>query len=408
MLGINRGVLLGLWAATIVAAFVFGRATPPTDAAGAPEDLGASVRSALGEGGSLERAARTATLMQYLDADSLPEVVAVYDRMLSGLDECDIRPFVDAWTRFDPTAALDHTLSWPFANRRQFGVDAAIRGWALRDPFEALLVYEQVGVDHPSLREGIFKNLVVGWAQSGQRGLDSYLAGLSPLARDEASGLVVGGLLRKGGAEPTLRWADTVLGNDDYDANFKKSAFRRAARSVARWYPERAAKWVVEHQGKSYADQGVRFVAEFWADRDGLAAMRWVLDQPAGKFRDEAMLRSFNRWSVWDPQGAEKWLLSETLTESHDPAIDTYARRIGSQMPREAVGWCERIADTDRRYGCLKVSASAWYWSNAVAAEEWMQTSPLSEDDRRAVRTPKARKKRARGAANPRAADGPG
>ena len=406
MLGINRGVFLGLWAATIVAAFVFGRAATPTEAAGAPEDLGASVRSALGEAGSLARLARTANLMQHLDADAVPEVAAVYDLMLSGLDECDIRPFVDAWTQIDPAAALDHTLSWPYESRRKFGVDAAIRSWAVRDPFDALLVSEQLRQEHPSLAAGAFKNLVIGWVQSGQRGLDSYIAGLSPLRRDDAIGLVVGGLMRRGGTKPTLRWAGAILGNDEYDSNFKKSAFRRGARSVARWYPERAAEWVMKHEGESYADQGVRFVAELWADRDGLAAMQWVRDQPAGKSRDDAVLRTFNRWSAWDPKGAEKWLFSESLTAFHDPAIDAYARLLNRKAPKEAVGWCERIADSDRQYGCLRMTSTEWYRNDAVAAETWLQSSPLTEEDRRIVRTPKSRNKRARGAATPRPADG--
>ncbi len=47
MLRISRGIVVGLWAATIVAAFAVGRITTPTEAAGAPADLGAAVRSAL-------------------------------------------------------------------------------------------------------------------------------------------------------------------------------------------------------------------------------------------------------------------------------------------------------------------------------------------------------------------------
>ena len=99
MLRNNTGMVLGLWAATIAAAFTVGRFTTPTEAAGAPEDLGSAVRSALAETSSLERLAQTADLMRHLDADTLPQVLAVYDRMLSVLDECEIRTFVGAWTR---------------------------------------------------------------------------------------------------------------------------------------------------------------------------------------------------------------------------------------------------------------------------------------------------------------------
>ena len=407
MLRFNTGVVSGLWAATIVAAFAVGRITTPTEAAGAPEDLGVSVRSALAEPSSLERLARTANLMHYLDAETLPEVVAVYDRMLSGLDECDIRPLVDAWTRFDPSAALDHTLAWRFTKRQKFGVDAVIRGWALRDPFEAQLVSEQVGQEHPSLRDGVFQNLVVGWVQSGQRGLDSYITGLSPVSQDAAAGLVVGGLLRKGGPELTQRWADAILEDHEHSPNFKKTVFRRATRSVARWYPERAAKWVMEHEGESYADHGIRLVAEQWGEQDGPAAMKWLRDRPAGEFRDDAVRDAFARWTKWDREGAERWLLVEELSAFHAPAINLYARRIDSQTPQKAIGWCERIVALDLQYGCLKVTASAWYQKDAVAAESWLQASPLDEEARRVVRTPKSNLDRARGAAGARSGEGP-
>ncbi len=402
MLRNNTGMVFGLWAATIAAAFAVGRITMPTEAAGAPEDLGSAVRSALAEASSLERLAQTADLMRHLDADTLPQVLAVYDRMLSVLDECEIRTFVGAWTRFDASTALDHTLAWPYRLKKEYGVNAAIRGWALSDPYEAQLMSEQIVQDHPTLREGIFQNLVIGWVQSGQRGLNSYIAGLSPMLRDEPTGIVVGGLMRKGGPEPTLRWVDGILGDDEYDWNFKKSVFRRGARAVARWHPEQAAEWVLEHQGENYAKHGVQFVAEQWGEQDGVAAMQWVHDQPAGESREEAVHSAFLRWSSRDRDGSEKWLASETLTAFHDPAIDAHARKIDKQRPKDAVDWCERIIDTDRQYRCLRATATEWYRKDAVATEQWLQASPLSEEDRRVVRTPKQKKQRARGAANPR------
>ena len=84
-----------------------------------------------------------------------------------------------------------------------------------------------------------------------------------------------------------------------------------------------------------------------------------------------------------------------------------YARRIGKQTPRQAVVWCERILELDLRYGCLKVTAKEWYQKDAVAAEVWLQASPLDEEDRRVARTPKSKKKRAQRGAAARAADAP-
>jgi hypothetical protein len=208
--------------------------------------------------------------------------------------------------------------------------------------------------------------------------------------------------MRRGGPEPTLRWVDSILGDDENDWNFKKSAFRRGARAVARWHPEDAAEWVLDYQEENYGERGVQFVAEQWAEQNGVAAMQWVHDRPAGKPRDEALHSAFLRWSSRDREGAAKWLRSESLSAFHDPAIDAHARQLDKHKPKEALEWCERIVDADRQYGCFRATATEWYRKDAVAAEEWLQASRLSEEDRRIVRTPKQQKKRQRGPASPR------
>lgn len=408
MLRMNTGVLIGLWAATAVAAFAVGRITTPPEAASAPEDIAASVRSALSHAGALEGFGRTASLLQHLDPETLPEVLAVYDQMLSILDECDIRPFVDAWARFDSAAALDHTLAWPFKIKQEIGAQAAIRSWALHDPLEAQLAFAQTIKENRTLdQEELFRNLLIGWVHSGQGGLDTYLAGLPPGAQDKATIVVAGNLMRKGGAEAAMRWTESILRNEAYDRRFKRSALRRGARSVARWYPERAAAWVMEYAGSEHEAEGVRIVADQWADRDGRAAMQWLHDQPAGESLDAAVGSAFARWRKSDPEGAEEWLDSEPLTAFHDPAIDIYARFLDDRAPREAVGWCERILDPERRLACLETTATRWYRRDAEAAEAWLQKSPLDEEARRKVRTPSPRRRRAAGAARSRANDVP-
>jgi hypothetical protein len=89
-----------------------------------------------------------------------------------------------------------------------------------------------------------------------------------------------------------------------------------------------------------------------------------------------------------DRSGAVEWLKSEELTVFHDPAIVVYAKELGYQKPSAAIGWCERVLDEGRRLGCLKKAATQWYQRNALAAETWLQQSPLDEETRRAVRTP--------------------
>jgi hypothetical protein len=402
MQGTTRLVVLALWAATLVAAFAVGRGASRPGPTPAPEDLGASIRRALAEGDVLERNVRTADLVQHLDAENLPEVRAVYDRLLTVIDQVDIRPFVAAWARFDPAGALEHTLAWPFKTKREFGVEAAMLEWARRDPGAARLAYEEAAPDHASVRRTLFIALVAGWVHSNQEGLASYIAELPLAGQETAAGTAIGALVRRDGPEAVSAWVEPILRNEAYETRFKRSLFRRATRSIARWHPERGLAWATAHAGEAYAQDGLRLVAEQWGAQDGPATMQWLRGQPEGELREQAVREGFVGWMNADPGGAREWLLAETLTPFHDPAIEVYASRLDDRAPEKAIGWCERISDPKRRNGCLRTAAMQWYRIDAQAAEAWLQDSPLDEGARSGVRNPPERLKRIREGANPR------
>jgi hypothetical protein len=402
MLRMNRAAVAGLWAATAVAAFAVGRAAMPPQATPAPDDLGAEVRAALAEGDVLERFDRTASLLQHLDPDNLPGVLAVYDQMIAIINESEIRAFVAAWARLDPLAALDHTRAWPFAPKQEIGVEVAIYSWALRDPLAARLAIEGVVADQPQLREKLLHGLVAGWVHSDAEGLDRYLADLPPTTRDRITVVAVATLMRARGAEAAMAWVDAILRNEGYDDRYKLSAFRRGIRSVSRWYPERGAAWAMEHAGNAYAVDGPRIVAEQWGGRDGRAAMQWLRGQPAGRRRDQGVRQALVEWLRSDRQGAVEWLNSETLTVFHDPALELYASRLDDRKPEEAIGWCERILNPERRTGCFRAAAKTWYQRDAEAAEAWLEQSPLDEETRQLVRKLAERKQRSRRRPRPR------
>jgi hypothetical protein len=388
MTGATKGAVLGVWAVTLVAAFAVGRVTVPPESASAPDNLGTAIRTALGEKDGVDRAERTASLLQQLDPENVLEVAAVYDQMINILGELDIHPFAIAWARFDPAAALDHTLSWPFRDKRQIGANGAIEGWAMRDPIGALQAYEETSARLPSFSEDLFLNMLTGWVYSGEGGLDEYIAGLSNQRQEMGVTRVAGKLMRNGGAEAAMSWVNSIVRNDAYEKKFKKRAFRRGIRIVGRWDPELAATWAMEHEGQGYAVDAPRIVAGRWGSRDGRAAMQWVRDHPSEELRGLAVHEAFRTWSKSDRKGAVEWLESETLTAFHDPAIIFYAKDLSNRAPEEAIVWCERILTSDRRLRCLAPAAAKWYQRDAVAAETWLQQSPLDEEARRIVRTP--------------------
>jgi hypothetical protein len=397
---LNAAAVVGLCAAMTLAGFAVARFAGSPQAAPTPSELAAAIRSAIGEGDVLERTRRAASLLVHLDPANLLEVVAVYDEMLAVLAPCAVRPFVAAWARFDPADALDHVLAWPPGMQRRAGVEAALEGWARRDPPTAQLAFEGAAANYPRLRERLFGGLVAGWASSDREGLDGYIADLPEASQKRATGIVAKARMRTGGADATLRWADSILADPAYDEAFKREIFVRATRAVTRQLPERGAAWVLEHAGKDYAEDRLRIVAELWGGRDARAALGWLSGQAAGTPRDQAVREAFLSWLKSDAADAEAWLASESPTPFHDPALLAYARHLSGSAPEEAIGWCERLLDPDRGQRCFSAVSTRWYRQDTAAAEEWLQQSPLDEEARSKVRT---RAKLGRGPQGPRA-----
>src|SRR5262249_43378162 len=112
----SRDALLALGAA---AAFALGRVTAPAMTPPAPSDLAGSIRAALGENDALERLARSTSLLERLDPETLPGVVAVYEKMIPFLEPWELDPLFSAWARFDPAGAIEHALAWPMWDMKE-------------------------------------------------------------------------------------------------------------------------------------------------------------------------------------------------------------------------------------------------------------------------------------------------
>jgi hypothetical protein len=392
----KKAAVAGVWAATLVAGFIGARLFAQPESSSPPDDFGGAIRAVLAEKDGLERVARAAAVLQHLGPENVAEAAAEYDRLLNLLDELDIRPFALAWARFDPAAALQHTLRWRSPHQQKIGAAAAMEGWAMRDPVGALQAYEETKTSAPSISEDLFLNLLSGWLYSGDGGLVEYIADLSEYKREVAISRVVGKVMRSGDTKGAIAWVESIIQSDAYEMPVKRRVFRRGIRIVGRSDPEIAAAWTMEHHGRDYAVDAPRIAAGRWAMKDGPAAMQWVRDLPDEELPHLAIREAFLTWYRGDRESAVAWLEAETLTAFHGPAIDYYANALSKQQPEEAIAWCERILDPERQLGCLKPTAVKWFQRDPVAAEAWLQQSPLDEEMRIAARKPPQKKKQQR------------
>jgi hypothetical protein len=387
------------WLVTIAVAFGvgwYGRDWVEADEV-AVEPLGPALRAALSDGSQLGRSRKLTQALERLDSENLGEALEVYEAKMWGLGECEIRPFVDAWARFDPAGAVDSIRSWPKATK-QVGLEAAIWSWAQNHPAAARIAAEQLIDESPLFARGLTDNLVVGWVHSGVGGVVKFVEELPQTLRGGAVVALVGSQGRRLGTAGLLDWADDILG--DATARFRKGVFRRTTAMVAREDPRRAAAWLESHAAHDYARDGVRLVAENWMPLEPDAAVGWVRAVGADAERELAIRSAFSWWLRGDRADAEGWLRGADLTPLHDPAIDLYAQALaGESRVEEALSWAERIRDETLRLGSLKGVASRWHQRDPAAAEAWLEHSPLDEEARQEVkqsrRRPDARRRRA-------------
>jgi hypothetical protein len=363
-----------------------GRAAPPPA-------IGPAIREALAEASRLDRLRRLTGVLEFLDAENVDEAVAVYDRENAMLAEAEVQAFFDAWSRFDPISAVGHAASWP--NRRLGGsaVAAAVQGWALREPQEAARAVEELLEASPQLRQELLSGLVAGWVHSGDPGVLEYVASGPERGRVFNSVTLVGAQTRRLGVPGVLRWADDVLDGLP-DEKFRKEVFERVANQAAQRDPAAAAAWIDAHRGQGYGDLGVRSVAELWLPIDAEAALAWASKLPTEQERAAAIRSAFSQWLQRDFGRASEWLESAAAAPPPDPAIDAYVGVLARREPDAALRWAERMRDDDLRLASLTRVAKQWYRREPVAAEAWLQESPLDEETRLAVRQPPARKPR--------------
>jgi len=385
-----------VWTAMALTAFVLAACelgAPESDGGGAmpPAAMGPAIREAFAEASRLDRLRRLTGVLQFLDAENVHEAVAVYDRESAMLAESEIQAFFDAWCRFDPVSAVGHAMTWTVANNRRIAVDAAVQGWAVRESLEAARGVEELMVTYPRMRQQLLESLVIGWVHSGDPGVMEYVAKEPKGSRLGISVVLIGAQTRRLGVPGVLRWADGVLDGLP-DEEFRKTVFERVAKQAARRDPAATAAWIDAHGDRDYAaGVGARIVTERWLPIDAEAALAWVSKFPTEQERAPAIRSAFSQWLQRDFDRASEWLESAAATPPPDPAIEAYSRVLARREPDAALRWAERIRDGDLRLVSLKRVAVQWYRRDPVAAEAWLQESPLDEEARLAVREAHAR-----------------
>ena len=358
----------------------------------AASSIGPALEHAFGQSSRFDRIERLTTALVRLDASQIDEAVAVYEVEHWWLGTTEIELLMEAWTRFDPAAALEYAGKWPDPTRRPAALSAVIRGWALHDPQAATQAVETVGAAYPMQRQMFVENLLTGWGQSGQPGLIEYIADRPERTFPTNAMWVAGGQTRRLGVPGVLDWLDGHL-TRDLPAKLKLNLFRRVTGMASRLDPARVAIWLKTHEGQEYTNRASTLLIERWVSLDPDAAMNWVAASIAEEERIPMLRMAFTKWVTADFTGSGAWIEKAPTAEAYDPAFRAYSIVMARRDPVSAMPWAARITNEESRRTALTRVASSWYRRDAEAAENWLLLSELDEESRDQVRSAPGRKR---------------
>ena len=350
-----------------------------------PGAVGHAIERALQQPGRLDRIQQLSTILADLDADGFEQARKVFERESFWFEPVEKELFIEAWTRFDPVAAVEAATSQSGATRYSGQLPAAILGWALRDPEAAAIKAEELIKAQPRDSRKIMTGLLMGWAQSGKPGVLEYAASLPEERSAFRVALIAAQEVRWLRTPAVLDWVDGVR-DIDLPEDFRRDLFRSVASMAARQDPEAVARWSETHLGQPYADQVARVVIERWLPIDASAAFRWASELGSTKMPPATLQRAFSLWLDEDRAQAMSWIEAAPRERPYDAAFAAYASHLAKSAPTAALDWAERVQDESLRLVSLEEVALHWHRIAPEAAERWLDDSPLSADARLRVR----------------------
>ncbi len=305
-----------------------------------------------------------------------------------GIGEGELDMVIYALTRVDPVAALERVKGWPQRGDRTFALREVIYSWATIDPGAASLAYQDQFQKSGDSFE-IQRRLVAGWAHSPDlEGVTRYISELdSPVPRQELATEIAQALLKDGGAEAVIRWAEAI--NPDYPERFRRDVFAKAARVLALDAPSVAAQWVGPYVQRDEVPNGaIRVVGVRWAEEDPQAALDWARALPEHRERNIVIHQAFREMLRRDANAAESWIRQTELRPGDDALLESYAQWLSRERPEEAIEWAGRIQSEKDRTRALAAVGRVWHAKDAPAAVAWLDRSGLPEEARKAVLEP--------------------
>jgi hypothetical protein len=324
--------------------------------------------------------------------------------------------FFQAWAQLDPKASLTGALQLQDVTMKKLAVTTVVNSVS---PSAASELIAQL-TEHPdkdllSESKNEFLNaLVTSWSSLDPEAASKFVddlgdtkTSLNQTARNNIA--YNWGTLDPNAALEWVRKQDTDYFDVSYLYNqvIKGWSFKDIATASA---------YVAQHLDDPAADRAAATVAEAMFARNPDNATAWITQMPQGSPRSEAELTIANTWSEKDPVSASHWMATLPTDDQNDIVGRIATHWANNDWP-EASRWIETlngevrdralsaamnrdnatendsltlalsIRNDELRHDRIEGVIRNWSYSDAQAAEAWVNNSSLSPEERDHLRS---------------------
>lgn len=288
----------------------------------------------------------------------------------------DLQHFAWWWASRDPVEAMRTPIATSTATL-DFWQIQVLRAWAGRSPEAAHEAWQ--GGACQGAQDYCLLALVVGWAESGDKGVWPFVMNLTPgVLGQRAMDALAARLIADRGVDDAIRFAEAI--DPDAPNRFKLQFFRRMATAIALRDLERAASFAEEHSNGPFGDGLLRRVAVQMVMQAGARGMEWLTSLSPGAQRDDAVEAASYRWIQSDRSAAMRWFGQAEDRPALQPAWRNYSQALVDEDPRRALAIVDRIDDVADRDGALVSVLQLWLARSPVDANDWIEQSELPEE----------------------------
>ncbi|MEZ5328732.1 MAG: hypothetical protein R3F19_27110 [Verrucomicrobiales bacterium] len=330
------------------------------------------------------------------DADASPRDLQEYAQQLV---QFDLQEAVD-WMRSDTTGKLDNQSArdivhhWKAKDPAAAATFLANRQDLITDVFVADDLAEGFGRVNPeaaaewaaNLKDREYRAMAIGealetWAATAPEAAIAFATGLEePEFRQQAYDSIFAATILQN-PQSRLDWLDQFPPSD------QPAAVKAAARSLAEYFPNIAAKELNQRadqlEDQEAAGEIATPIAKSWASSDSLEALKWAthLDNPT--LREKATAAAIEEWAESDALGASAYIRTLEDKTVREQASAALAEKAVFVDPESALEWASSIDDPELRGRTLHRIGSEWKASNPTRAREAILSIEMP-DSRRA------------------------